>query len=149
VLADLRSSIERCLLADRLSDFRGSHMTATEVVERGVSVSRVLGATYGRLQGEFLTMVILRAIGILKRRGEIGPLIVNGREVDLKYQSPLASAQAVRDAENLLGWIKAVGDLGDDALAGIDKDAVAKYLSRVFGVGDGFTRGSAAAVSAP
>ncbi|MDR3126181.1 MAG: head-tail connector protein [Rickettsiales bacterium] len=143
VLSELRSNIERCLLADRLSDFRGARMTATEVVERSESVSRVLGATYGRLQSEFLTMVILRAVGILKRRGEIGPLFVNGREVDLKYQSPLAGAQAVRDAENVLGWIRAMGDLGGGALERVDRDAVAKYLSRVFGISGDFTADAA------
>ncbi|MDR2098732.1 MAG: head-tail connector protein [Rickettsiales bacterium] len=136
VLSDLRAKINRCLLIDQLSPAGSARMTATEVIERGQQVSRILGATYGRLQSEFLTPVIMRAIGILKRRGEISDIMVNGREIDLKYQSPLASSQAVRDAENVIGWIRSISVLGEEALGIIDKRAVARFLGRTFGVSE-------------
>jgi len=50
VLEDLRGRIRHALLADRLAPLDGPKMTATEVMERSVEVSRILGATYGRLQ---------------------------------------------------------------------------------------------------
>ena len=102
------------------------------MIERTTQMSRILGATYGRLQSEFLTPVILRAVSILKRRGEISDILVNGREVDLKYQSPLAKNQAVRDAENILGWIKSLSELGKEALDIVDKKAVALWLAKTF-----------------
>lgn len=134
VLSDLRTKINHSLLVDQLSAFTTSKMTATEVIERTNQMSRILGATYGRLQSEFLTPVILRAISILKRRGEISDVFVNGHEVDLKYQSPLAKNQAVRDAENILGWIKSVSELGEEALSVIDKRAVALWLAKTFSI---------------
>jgi hypothetical protein len=63
VLSDLRTKINHSLLIDQLSTFSSSKMTATEVIERTTQMSRILGATYGRLQSEFLTPVILRPIG--------------------------------------------------------------------------------------
>ena len=134
VLSDLRSKINHSLLIDQLYTSSTSKMTATEVIERTNHISRILGATYGRLQSEFLTPVILRAISILKRRGEISDIFVDGREVDLKYQSPLAKNQAVRDAENILSWIKTLAELGEEATSLIDKKAVALWLAKTFSV---------------
>ena len=54
-------------------------MTATEVLERRAQMSRLLGATYGRLQTELLTPLVMRCVAILRRRGEI-PDIVAGRQ---------------------------------------------------------------------
>ena len=134
VLSDLRAKINHSLLVDQLLSFNTLKMTATEVVERTNQMSRILGATYGRLQSEFLTPVILRAVSILKRRGEIEDIFIDGHEVDLKYQSPLAKNQAVRDAENILGWIKALSELGVEATNIVDKKAVALWLAKTFSV---------------
>ena len=134
VLSDLRSKINHSLLVDQLYSYNSSKMTATEVVERTNHISRILGATYGRLQSEFLTPVILRAVSILKRRGEISDVYVDGHEVDLKYQSPLAKNQAVRDAQNILTWVKTLADLGEDTLSIIDRKAVALWLAKTFSV---------------
>ncbi len=134
VLSDVRFNINRCLLIDQLAVFQTSKMTATEVMERSSQMSKILGATYGRLQAEFLTPVILKAVSILKRRGEINDVMVNGREVDLKYQSPLAQNQAVRDAENILGYIQALSSLGAEALSIVDTKAVALWLAKTFNV---------------
>ena len=57
---------------------------------------------------------------------------MNGRSVDLKYQSPLAKNQAVRDAENVIGWIKTLSELGPEASALVDKRAVALWLGKTF-----------------
>ena len=63
-------------------------MTATEVLERSAEMSRLLGATYGRLQSELLTPLMMRAVAILRRRGEIPDIVVDGRTVELQYRSP-------------------------------------------------------------
>ena len=134
VLSELRRSIAHSLLADQLSATPRPNMTATEIVERASQISKILGATYGRLQSEFLTPVILRAISILKRRGEINDILVNGREADLDYQSPLATAQAVRDADNVLEWVRSVASLGPEGASVVDKKAVAEFLGQTLGI---------------
>ena len=65
-------------------------MTATEVLERASEMARILGATYGRLQSELLTPLIVRAVSILRRRGDIPDVRVDGRVVGLQYRAPLA-----------------------------------------------------------
>ncbi|BAE53037.1 portal protein [Paramagnetospirillum magneticum] len=134
VLDDLRGRIRHALMGDKLSQPASPALTATEVLQRADDMARLLGATYGRLQSELLTPLILRAIHILRRRGEIPPLQVDGRTIDLQYRSPLAQNQGRRDARNVLNWLGALSSLGPSALATVDSDAAARWLARAFNV---------------
>jgi hypothetical protein len=134
VLTELRSRIRQALLADKLGSVDSPKMTATEVLERSSDMVRVLGATYGRLQSELLTPLVGRALNILGRRGEISGFRIDGRLVDLEYQSPLARHQARQDAGNTLQWLESVRVLGPEGLAAVDQGAAARWLGRAFGV---------------
>jgi hypothetical protein len=134
VLEDLRARIRRALLADQLGQINAPRMTATEVLERASEISRLLGATYGRLQAELLTPLVLRALAILRRRGEVPDLAVDGRVVELQYRSPLAQAQAQRDVQTTLTWIEMASALGPGALDAVDHAAAVRWLGERFGV---------------
>lgn len=134
VLDDLRGRIRHALLADKLGQPDAPRMTATEVLERSAEMARLLGATYGRLQCELLTPLILRAVAILRRRGEIPELLVDGHTVDLSYKSPLAQSQARRDAMNMLTWLSSLGQLGPAGVQAVDAAAAARWLAGVFDV---------------
>lgn len=150
VLEDLRGRIRHALLADRLAQVDAPRMTATEVLERSGQMARVLGATYGRLQSELLTPLVLRAVSILRRRGELPDIRVDGRLVDLQYRSPLARQQAREDARNTLMWLEAVGALGPEAQRVVDPAAIARWLGRAMGVpGDLLETANTAAAGVP
>jgi hypothetical protein len=134
VLDDLRGRIRHALLADKLGQPDAPRMTATEVLERSAEMARLLGATYGRLQCELLTPLVMRAVHILRRRGEIPDVVVDGRVVELQYRSPLAQNQAQRDARNMLTWLSSLTQLGPQALQAIDPPSVARWLGRTFNV---------------
>ena len=130
VLTDLRARIRGALLADRLGPQRSDSMTATEVLERAAETARLLGATYGRLQSELLTPLVARCLAILRRRGEVPPLLLDGQEAVLRYRSPLAQVQGRADAANTLLFLQAVRAMGPEALAQIDLPAAARWLGR-------------------
>jgi hypothetical protein len=130
VLADLRARIRAALLADRLGPEGRESMTATEVLERSAQTARLLGATYGRLQAELLAPLIARCLSILRRRGEIPPLLLDGREAVLRYRSPLAQVQGRADAANTLLFLQAVRAMGPEAVAEVDLPAAARWLGR-------------------
>ena len=134
VLTDLRQRIRHALLADKLGQPDSPKMSATEVVERSVEMARLLGATHGRLQSELLTPLFARALAILKRRGEVDDLHVDGRLIDLEYKSPLAREQAKLDARNTLMWIESISSMGEEARSVVDFAAAARWLGRSFGV---------------
>lgn len=132
VLGDLRTRIRHALLADRLAPLDGPKMTATEVLERSVEVTRLLGATYGRLQSELLNPIIDRAMAILRRRGEIGDIVIDGRIVELRYSSPLAQSQQRQDAQGVIMWLEAIRAFGPEALAVLDVPKTARWIARAF-----------------
>ncbi len=130
VLTDLRTRIRGALLADRIGPERRDNVTATEVLERAAQTARLLGATYGRLQAELLTPLVSRCLYILRRRGEIPPLLLDGREAVLRYRSPLAQVQGRSDAANTLLFLQAVRAMGPEAIATIDLPSAARWLGR-------------------
>lgn len=134
MLTDLRARIRHTLLVDRLAPLDGPRMTATEVAERSAQASRLLGAVYGRLQTELLNPLLGRALAVLRRRGEIPALTLDGRVVELQWRSPLARAQAREDVRNTLLWLEQVGRLGPVAQGVIDPQAAARWLARSLGV---------------
>jgi hypothetical protein len=130
VLSDMRARIRGALLADRLSAPKDARMTATEVLERSAETARLLGATYGRLQAELLTPLISRCLSILRRRGEVPPILLDGEEARIAYQSPLARVQGRADAANTLLFLQAIAALGPAAAPVVDLPAAARHLAR-------------------
>ncbi|KAA5605461.1 phage tail protein [Roseospira marina] len=143
VLDGLRARIRHALLADKLGQPDSPGMTATEVVHRAADMARVLGASYGRLQSELLAPLIRRGLAILRRRGEIPPIRLDGRLVDLTHASPLAQQQRMADAQTTLTWINAVQGLGEGGAGVVDTEGAARWLARTLGVPDAAVRPAA------
>ncbi|MBB4285112.1 portal protein [Roseospira goensis] len=140
VLEDLRRRIRTALLVDRLGPPDGPAMTATEVVHRAADTARVLGASYGRLQSELLAPLVRRGLAILRRRGEVPPVRLDGRLVDLVHAGPLAQQQRMSDAQTTLTWINAVLGLGEAGARVVDAEGAARWLARTLGVPDAALR---------
>lgn len=134
VLDDLRQSIRHALLIDRLPQLDGRKVTATEITERAAEMALLLGATYGRLQSELLTPLIQRGFSILRRRGEVPDLAIDGRVVEIDYRSPLARAQAQRHVQTTLNWLQAVQAMGPQAMATIDLPQAALSIGEALGI---------------
>ena len=134
VLDSLQARIRHALLADRIAPVASPKMTATEVLERSAQMSLLLGATYGRLQSELLTPLIKRAFAILKRRGEIPDIDLDGRLVVVDYRSPLARSQGQKNVQNTLSWISSVLAMGPEASAAINLPQAARFLGDALGV---------------
>ncbi|WP_458093844.1 portal protein [Roseomonas sp. WA12] len=130
VLSDMRARIRSALLADRLSAPQHANMTATEVLERSAETARLLGATYGRLQAELLTPLVSRCLSILRRRGEVPMILLDGQEARIAYQSPLARVQGRAEAANTMLFLQAIAALGPAASSVVDLPAAARHLAR-------------------
>ena len=134
VLKDLRARIRHALLADQIGPVIDKKMSATEVLERSAEMALLLSATYGRLQSELLTPLVQRAFHILKRRGEIPDLELDGRYISLDYRSPMARAQGQRNIQNILSWLDNVSAMGAEASLMIDVPQTVKKLAEAMGV---------------
>ncbi len=134
VLEDLRARIRHALMVDRLAPVASPRMTATEVLERSGEMAMLLGATYGRLQSELLTPLVKRAFAMLRRRGEVPDIALDGRYVQLDYRAPLAKAQGQRNVQNTLSWITSVLAMGPAASDAINLPQAARFLGEAMGV---------------
>ncbi|MCB1563469.1 MAG: head-tail connector protein [Alphaproteobacteria bacterium] len=134
VLDSLHARIRKALLTDKLGPINAPRMSATEILERSAEMSMLLGATYGRLQTELLTPLIKRAFSILKRRGEVPDIALDGRLVAVDYRSPLARAQGQRNVQNTLSWINSVLAMGPEAAAAVNLPQAARFLGDALGV---------------
>jgi hypothetical protein len=81
-----------------------------------------------------MTPLLDRALAILHRRGEIPDLALDGRDVDLRYRSPLARSQARQDVRETLTWLEATAKMGAEATAVVDVPATARWLAERLGV---------------
>ncbi len=134
MLDSLQRRIRHALLTDRLAPIAAPRMTATEVLERSAEMSLLLGATYGRLQSELLTPLIRRAFSILKRRGEIPDIALDGRLVMVDYRSPLARSQGQRNVQNTLSWINSALTMGPEAASAVNLPQAIRFLGEALGV---------------
>ena len=136
VLDDLRARIRHTLLTDRLGAVADRRMTATEVLERSGEMTRLLGAMFGRLQAELLSPLVHRAVGILRRRGELPGFVVDGSAVELQSRAPLARLQARQDVQNVLLWLDTITRLGPEASGVLNLGEAARWLATMLGVPD-------------
>ena len=92
---DLQGQIRKTLMADQLVPREGPAMTATEVIERIKIIRQLLGPVYGRMQAEYLAPLVTRVFGIMRRANKFGeiPASLSGKDIQIKYVSPLARAQ--------------------------------------------------------
>ena len=133
VLEDLRTRIKTALLTNKLS-LPEIKMTATEVVERSIETTRIMGAIFGRLQSELLSTLAERAVEILIRRGELPRICRNRSQVAVEFRSPLAQAQRRSEAQNIMTWLEATTALGGDQAELINRKAVVDYLAKLLSV---------------
>lgn len=134
MIDNLQRHIRHALLGDKLAELDDERMTATEVRIRNSQMMRILGATYGRLQTELLMPLVERASSLLRRRGEIPEVYIDGRILKVAYQSTRAEEQAQKDAENALTWFGTIIKMGDTALQTIDIPNFVKWLGRKLNV---------------
>lgn len=134
VLADLRERIRRCLLADRLGQVDAPRMSATEVLERAAENSRLLAATYSRLQAELIFPLMRRALHVLARSGDLPDIPIDGTVVCLRHTAPMAQLGRKAEAGQTLDWLGRLASLGPDAMATIDMDKTVRWLAEQFGV---------------
>jgi hypothetical protein len=78
--------------------------------------------------------LINRLYDILRRRGEIIDLPLDGRIVEIEYKSPIARAQSTRYAKDVLTFLADVSSLGAEALKAVDIEKTVRYLADIMGV---------------
>ena len=145
---DVRASIRRIFYSDQLELQDGPNMTATEVQVRYELMQRLLGATLGRLQAEFLNPLVERCFYSMFRAGVLPPLpeVVQqeGGDLNIEYVGALARSQRIDEVtsiQRLLDSVMALAQIDPEVADTIDVDKAAKKISDRLGVPADVMRG--------
>jgi hypothetical protein len=103
-IVELQNNIKMALFGD-LRDPDSPVISATQYAIEARELVKRIGSAFGRLQTELLIPILKRVSWILARRGLIQPLNLGGKEISIKFTSPLARAQ---DAEDMLSVQQAI-----------------------------------------
>lgn len=140
---ELRNSIRGTFYSDLIRDEGLSARTGVsdyEVARRMERAQRILGEAVGGLRNEFLRWVVERTFSIMYRADQFEdlPEEASGEKFDVKYVSPLQTAQQAAGAESTALFIAEVSQLASvqaelgqepNALDRIDFDAMTKHMS--------------------
>lgn len=142
---DLRQNIKHVFFWDQLQLGQGVQMTATEVERRFELMQRLLGPTLGRLENEFLNLLISRVFAILLRYGkvpEIPPIVMQAMQedqddIDVRYEGPLAKAQRgseIASVEKTMATIAPLVPIFPDIVDNFDEDQLAQHVAEINGM---------------
>jgi len=121
-----------------LSLIQDPRMTATQVIEISSRVQQVLSPLIGRLQVGLLDPLYNRHFNILLRMGKFPPPpgALRGREVKIRFVSPVQRAQRANEARATLEAMNNVMQLGQMAPGAIDRihpDRLAEFFFNAYG----------------
>jgi hypothetical protein len=146
-IADLRAAIRSYFFVDQLELKESPAMTATEVQVRAEMMQRLLGPTLGRLQSDYLDLMIQRTFNIMLRAGQLQaiPEAVGDANsaMDIDYMGPLSRAQKTDRAASTERWLMnllSVSEVIPDVLDVPDPDAIAREIASMLSVPAGMLR---------
>ena len=135
ILSDLRENINDALFNNQLGPVEGPTKSATEISIRQQELVQTSGATFGRMQTELLEKLVKRGVHILQKLGKIPKFNVDGKEVTLRYESPLARAQDAEEIQNITRWIELGGALGPEIfMSAVKVEDIPEKIGDLLGV---------------
>lgn len=114
----LQDRIEKGLFSNPLGDVTDSVKSATEQTIRLQEMLKDSGASFGRFKSELLEPLSVAGVDILSTRGLIPVIRVDGKEVTLRQESPLAKAEDLDDFQSSMTWFSTVSQLPPEIVAG-------------------------------
>ena len=150
VIKDMQEVIESALYINPLGDITDPVRSATEQMIRQQEQLRNQGAAIGRLKTELLNQIVKSVTAILVSRGKLPQgFNVNGREIKVVYQSPLAKAEMLDDFQNMqtfLGTIQGISASLPPEMAGafyagtLKIESLPSGIAKMLGVDSNFIR---------
>jgi hypothetical protein len=133
-----RAAIRQAFYVDQILTAGSPQMTATEVIQRQEERMRVIGPVLGRLMNEMLRPLIDRVFALMLRNDLLAPApeILQGRDIDIEYVSPLARAQKSSSLNNTMRALEILLPLAQSLPVGdhLDPDGLVRHVTDSLGV---------------
>lgn len=111
-ISKLQDTIKKALLSKPYGNIEETPVrSATEMSIRNADMQSTAGSASGRIQTELLERLINRVVAILMEAGKLVPFKVDGKEVTIKFTSPMARQQDTDDVMVLMQGMEILGGL--------------------------------------
>lgn len=139
VMTDVRERIKAGFFIDQLQLRNGPQMTATEVNARLDESLRLFSPVLGRLEREFLQVVVARAISIMKKKNLLPEFTSDLADVALtvRFSSQIAKAQRMAETANIDRWLMGLGNVAQyspEVITYFNPEGYVTYLSDAYGI---------------
>lgn len=139
IINDLQTSIEKALFINPIGDVDDPVKSATEIQIRMQEMLKRSGASISRLRTELIDFLVAAGVDILKGRGLMPDITVDGKDVAIKHTSPMAKTEALENFQNSKVWFSSVTELagitGPEAIMGTVKiEELPSYWAESLGV---------------
>lgn len=135
VTNDLRTNIKKALLDESLTPENMSARSATEINAKLEDLAANLGSSFGRLISETMFPIVRRSLELMDEMGMISlPLKVNGLEVTVVPQSPLAMASNMDRLNEVMQFMQITQQMGPAGMTLLKMDAVGDYIADQLGI---------------
>ena len=118
VVNDLRAQINEIMLTQPLQPLQNEPVrTATEVAITQNELRENAGAAFSRVQRELFDPLVKRVLYILKKRGLIDPIVIDGKEVSITYHTPLSVSKDANDVRTFVEYFQIIAGLFTPGIA--------------------------------
>lgn len=131
-LEQIQQSIRNILFANPIPALaQESEKSATEISILQQEWMRKNASSFGRLISEAVKPIIEKSIIILRKKGLIPKVELDGKEVTIKYESPLAQIQNRDDLQRAEEFVQVMtGTFGEAGLAAINIPKFPGYIAK-------------------
>lgn len=105
VLEMVQNNIRKSLFSDPLGEITDPVRSATENIIRNQEFLKQSGASIGRMKSELIEPLVAACVDILINLGLMPDISVDGREVTINQNSPLAKAESQEHFQNTNLWL--------------------------------------------
>lgn len=122
IIQDLREQINKIMLTDPFGPLNDPTKTATEIIERQRQFLDNAAAKFARLQRELFDPFVERVIDILRRKGHWADIEVDGKIIDVQYETPLVVSEGQKEVLEMLQHVQFIQSIfGPQITAGFYK----------------------------
>lgn len=116
-LQELRRNINGVLLTMPLGNIEEvKGRSATEMSLRQNDFMQQSAAGFNRLQTELLNKIVIKVVYQLKKLGKIDPIEINGKEVKVKFKSPVSAIQGNEELQKLQQFMEIMGVMPEQVI---------------------------------
>jgi hypothetical protein len=136
IIQEYRDMINNVMFAQPFGQLSETPVrTATEMSIRQEDLVQTSASAFGRLQSELLEPLLTRVVDILKKQGKIPEMRVDGKEVTIKFTSPMSRSQDIEELSSLTQFMQYAAMLPPEQLQmTVKMDELPKFIAEKLGL---------------